>query len=158
MATDHRPSFSLSLALHKFASLLNAPVSRVFQVVVDGVVLGFAITYLIRSGAASNAASQHLKGSLALLAVHPAHQNRGVGVALHTAALQHLEGAVRASLTLSTPRAVSSQLQLGSIFLLVCPPWSARGRKVRACLQLVQKERLAVCRRRQYRPISACLD
>ena len=109
------------LPLDKFASLLDVPLSRVFQVVIDGYVQGFAITYLIRSGAASNAANQHLKGSLASLAVHPAYQGQGIGTALHDAALQYLEKEVRRSLTLSVPAASKSELQLGSIFPRIFP-------------------------------------
>ena len=113
------PAYRLSL--DKFDSLLDAPLSKVFQVAVDGTAYGFAVTYLIRNGAASNAANQHLKGSLAILAVDPAHQGRGVGTALHEAALEHLERQVRASLPLSEPIAEKSQIQLGSIFPRIFP-------------------------------------
>ena len=84
-------------------------------------VLGFALTLLHRSGSASSKSGQHLKGSLALLCVLPAHQTHGIGSSLHQTALSHLTDRVARSLTLSTPPALSSQLQLGSIFPRIFP-------------------------------------
>jgi beta-N-acetylhexosaminidase len=110
-----------NLSQEKFASLLSAPSSRVFQVTKSGSTKGFAITYLIRDGAASDITRRHFKGSLALLAVHPDYQGQGIGFALHEAALQHLESEVRKSFELSVPRATQSQVQLGSIFPRIFP-------------------------------------
>jgi beta-N-acetylhexosaminidase len=109
------------LPLEKFTTLLDPPLSRVFIVTIQGEARGFAITYLLRNGAASNQANQHLKGSLAVLAVAPNFQGQGIGSALHDVALQHLETAVRDSLSLSSPTASKSQIQLGTIFPRIFP-------------------------------------
>jgi len=120
-----------SLPSEKFHSLLIAPLAKVFVATSTSTssseakkddILGFALTYLIRSGSASNQALQHQKGSLALLCVSTPHQHRGIGSSLHTAALDHLNSAVKASLSLSTPiPSTSPPLQLGSIFPRIFP-------------------------------------
>lgn len=109
------------LSLEKFKSLLEVPRAKVFNVQHDGAIKGFALTYLIRNGSSSDPTNQHLKGSLAILAVDPSVQGNGIGSALHQAAVTYLENAVRDSLTLSTPPATKSQIQLGTIFPRIFP-------------------------------------
>lgn len=78
--------------------------------------LGFAITYLIKQTSSANPDTT-LRGSLAALVVSPSHQKKGVGSALHDAAVAYLEGAVRTSL----PAGKEGSLQLGSTFPRIFP-------------------------------------
>lgn len=111
-----------ALPSDKFHSLITAPLARVY-IASDpaGSIIGFALTYLIRSGSQWTPALAYQKGSLAALVVHPSHQGRGVGSALHAQALGHLTGKVRTSLEESDPPAEKSQIQLGSIFPRIFP-------------------------------------
>jgi len=83
--------------------------------------VGFALTYLIRFGSESAVSGQHYKGSLALLCASPLLRNHGVGTALHSVALDHLEKAVKGSLSSSTPPPPKGEIQLGSIFPRIFP-------------------------------------
>ena len=120
------PAYSLPIS--KFHSLITAPNSDVVISTLSNatateadIVQGFAVTYLIRSGSASNVSAQHLKGSLPLLCVAPSYQNQDVGTALHATALERLSTSVKASLSRSDPAAKHSQIQLGSIFPRIFP-------------------------------------
>ncbi|ORY23922.1 hypothetical protein BCR39DRAFT_548233 [Naematelia encephala] len=116
-----------SLPSNKFHSLLTAPQSQIFiatstsSPTSSSPILGFALTYLIRAGSASNKSLQHYKGAIALLIVHPSHRNHGIGSALHAAALEHLTQSVRSSFNNSYPKPTSSQIQLGSTFPRIWP-------------------------------------
>ncbi|KLT41574.1 hypothetical protein CC85DRAFT_328947 [Cutaneotrichosporon oleaginosum] len=112
------PSYSLPPG--KLHALLNYPTARVFLARTDEIV-GWALTYTIRAGTAVDPSMQHLRGGLSALAVHPSHQRRGVGSALHSAAVAYLETAVRASFAASTPRPTEGAIQLGSAFPRIFP-------------------------------------
>lgn len=86
----------------------------------DGIV-GFALTYLIRSGSQWSKEHAYKKGSLAVLCVSPSHQNKGVGSALHSKALDHLTSSVKESFKDAEPIPQKSQIQLGSIFPRIFP-------------------------------------
>lgn len=102
--------------------LLAAPLARTFVTrSEDGSPSGFALTYLIRAGSQWSSAQAYYKGSLAALVVHPDHQHRGVGSALHARALEHLTDAVQQSFKLATPQPEKSQIQVGSIFPRIFP-------------------------------------
>lgn len=116
-----------SLPAKKFHSLITATRATVFTVTsshnADDVprISGFALTYLIRAGSAQTPSMQHDKGSIALLAVLPTSQNKGIGSSLHSAALKYLTERVQSSLSLSTPPAPSSEIQIGTIFPRIFP-------------------------------------
>lgn len=112
-----------SLPPATFESLLAAALATVFvaRLHASDEPVGFALTYLIRSGGEGNPAAQHYKGSLAALVVHPRHRGCGVGGALHDAALTSLETSVRSSFARSTPPPTEGELQLGSIFPRIFP-------------------------------------
>lgn len=105
-----------TILLPKFRSLLSDERCKLFVVEREGVIVGFALTALIRSGSGTCTSGQHLKGSLVLLIVRPDARNRGIGSALHEAALNHLSRSVKDSLSLSQPVPHQGPLQLGSIF------------------------------------------
>jgi GNAT superfamily N-acetyltransferase len=114
------PAYTLSTT--KMSQLLGADNAVTF-VAREGdsdAILGYTLTYTIRAGAVEPA-SQHLKGTLSILAVARDAQGRGVGSALHDAALEHLTSVVRGSLSRSTPPAADSTISLGSIFPRVFP-------------------------------------
>jgi ribosomal protein S18 acetylase RimI-like enzyme len=84
-------------------------------------IVGFSVTYRIRSNSQWNPAGQHYKGFFALLAVDPAYQKQGFGSALHDRTLQHLSDQLRASFSASKPVAEKSVIQLGTIFPRIFP-------------------------------------
>jgi GNAT superfamily N-acetyltransferase len=118
VATLH-PAYSLPLA--KFSTLLAYPTAVIFVARKDDAIVGFALTYTIRSGASTNPAAAHLKGTLSALAVSPSARGVGVGTALHGAAMAYLTTTVRESLARSTPPAAESVIQLGSVFPRIFP-------------------------------------
>jgi beta-N-acetylhexosaminidase len=118
------PSLEPAYAIpaEKLHSLLVAPSARVFVAASPSTpTLGFALTYTIRSGSATMPSGQHLKGGLSMLIVDPSHRNRGIGSALHDAALSYLTKAVRDSLTRSDPPAKEGSIILGSVFPRIFP-------------------------------------
>ncbi|GMK57685.1 hypothetical protein CspeluHIS016_0405190 [Cutaneotrichosporon spelunceum] len=110
-----------ALAAAKIHELLNYPTARVYIAAVSDEVVGWALTYTIRSGCEPDAKSQHLRGGLGALLVHPSHQNQGIGSALHSVAITELEIAVRNSFGLSTPPPDKGSIQLGSVFPRIFP-------------------------------------
>ncbi|BEI80460.1 hypothetical protein CcaverHIS002_0109890 [Cutaneotrichosporon cavernicola] len=105
----------------KLHALLNYPTARVFVASLSEEVVGWALTYTIRSGCAPDPKSQHLRGGLAVLLVHPNHQKQGIGSTIHSTAIEYLETAVRGSFTLSSPPAKEGAIQLGSAFPRIFP-------------------------------------
>lgn len=106
-----------SLPIDRFRFLFSDERCRVFVATdFQEKIAGLALTSLIRSGSESCKSGQHLKGSLVLLIIDPAHQNKGIGSALHDAALDYLRTSIRPSLALSDPVPNEGELQLGSIF------------------------------------------
>lgn len=82
----------------------------------QGQPLGFAITYVVKVTASTNPDTK-VKGSLGALLVPPEHQGKGIGSALHEAAVSYLEKEVRRSL----PPNTDGTLQLGSTFPRIFP-------------------------------------
>lgn len=78
--------------------------------------LGFAVAYLVKVTASTNPDTK-VKGSLGALVVSPEHQGKGIGSALHGAAVSYLEEEVRKSL----PPSTDGTLQLGSTFPRIFP-------------------------------------
>lgn len=78
--------------------------------------LGFAVAYLVKVTASTNPDTK-VKGSLGALVVSPEHQGKGIGSALHDAAVSYMEGEVRKSL----PQNTDGSLQLGSTFPRIFP-------------------------------------
>lgn len=113
------PAYTLPPA--KLHALLNYPTARVFLASSGGEAIGWALTYTIRAGCAPDPKAQHLRGGLSAIVVHPDHQRRGFGSALHAAALDYLEDAVRGSFGRSTPPARAGEIQLGSAFPRIFP-------------------------------------
>jgi beta-N-acetylhexosaminidase len=95
--------------------------TRVFVAKEDDEVIGYAITYLIRSGSQWNPVQAYHKGALAALIIDPAHRNKGVGTALHSQALEYLGSKVKESFSLASPRPEKSSIQLGSTFPRIFP-------------------------------------
>jgi beta-N-acetylhexosaminidase len=88
---------------------------------VNGKVVGFAITYLIRSGSQWNKALAYHKGALASLVVDDQHRNTGIGSALHAQALEYLTTKVKDSFQYASPTPDKSSIQLGSTFPRIFP-------------------------------------
>lgn len=111
-----------ALPAAKFEALVTHPSAVTFVARDDaGKAVGFVLTYTIRSGAASCASTQHLKGMLSAVVVRPDAQRRGVGSALHKVATEHLSTMIRESFSRSTPAATESIIQLGSVFPRIFP-------------------------------------
>lgn len=81
-----------------------------------GAPLGFAVAYLVKVTASTNPDTK-VKGSLGALVVSPDQQGKGIGSALHNAAVSYLEEEVRNSL----PPNTDGTLQLGSTFPRIFP-------------------------------------
>lgn len=118
LATLH-PAYSLPA--EKLHEMLNPPTAKVFVATNNSQVVGWALTYVIRTGSAANESLQHLKGGLSALVVEPAYQRHGVGSGLHAAAIEYLEQEVRGSFALSNPPATEGAIQLGSAFPRIFP-------------------------------------
>lgn len=118
IAATH-PPYSLPPA--KFHSLITTPLTRVLIAEFNDKVVGYAITYLIRSGSQWNKAEAYLKGALAALIVDPQHRNTGIGSALHAQALEYLDTRVKESFSYASPSPNRSSIQLGSTFPRIFP-------------------------------------
>lgn len=87
----------------------------------DDKIVGYAITYLIRSGSQWSKARAYYKGALAALIVDPEYRNTGIGSALHSQALEYLTAKVKESFQDASPAPEKSQIQLGSTFPRIFP-------------------------------------